>query len=143
MPAPRLDDLGKPGQPGLIIYDGVCVLCSGWFKFVSRRDARRIFYFTTIQSDFGRGLAQKLGIDPDDPQTNAVLLDGNVYLRSDSALTALLVLPGWGWVRIFKLVPKFLRDAVYTQIARNRYNWFGRYEVCDLGGNEYSGRVVG
>jgi predicted DCC family thiol-disulfide oxidoreductase YuxK len=140
---PSLDDLGKPGQPGLILYDGVCVLCSGWFKFVARRDAGRKFYFTTIQSAFGRALAQRLGIDPDNPQTNAVLLDGGVYVRSDSALAALSALPGWRWISILKLISKPFRDAIYTQIARNRYNWFGKNEVCDLGGADFADRIVG
>jgi predicted DCC family thiol-disulfide oxidoreductase YuxK len=140
---PSLDQLGKPGQPGLILYDGVCVLCSGWFKFIARRDSRRKFYFTTIQSEFGRTLAQRLGINPDNPQTNAVLLEGGVYVRSDSALAALSALPGWGWVSVFKIVPKSVRDALYTQIALNRYKWFGRNEVCDLGGASFADRIVG
>ena len=68
--------LGEKGGQGLVLYDGVCVLCSGWFRFVARRDIARRFRFTAIQSDYGRALALKLGIDPDDPLTNAVLLDG-------------------------------------------------------------------
>ena len=139
---PLLEDLGKPGQPGLILYDGVCVLCSGWFKFVARRDTERKFYFTAIQLDYGRTLAARLGIDPDNPQTNAVLLDGGVYLRSDSALTALSMLPGWRWISIFKLVPRAVRDPIYLIIARNRYYWFGRHQVCDLGGADFADRIV-
>lgn len=99
--------------------------------------------FTTIQSGYGRALAQKIGIDPDDPQTNAVLLDGAVYLRSDSALAALSVLPGWRWTQVFRLVPTPLRDWLYRLIARNRYRLFGKYEVCDLGGADYADRIVG
>lgn len=115
---PDIAHLGEQGQPGLVLYDGVCVQCSNWFRFVARRDKERKFLFSSIQSPYGRALAGKLGIDPENPDTNAVLLDGEVHLRSDSAIAAIAALPGWGWVRFFKLVPKPLRDAIYGVIAR-------------------------
>jgi len=134
--------LGEPGRQGLILYDGICVICSGWFRFVAARDHERKFLFTAIQSDYGRALAAKLGIDPDNPQTNAVLLDGKVHLRSESALAAFAMLPGWRWTRVFRLVPKPLRDRLYTMIARNRYRWFGTKAACDLGGAKFADRVI-
>lgn len=140
---PGIDkDLGGEGQQGLILYDGDCVICSAWFRFIAARDTERKFLFTAIQSDYGRVLALKLGIDPTNPQTNAVLLDGRVHLRSDSALAALSALPGWRWTRIFLRVPKPVRDGCYSWIARNRYRIFGKKDVCDLGGAQYSDRVI-
>ena len=135
-------NLGAPGQKGLVLYDGVCVLCSNWFRFVAERDVERRFLFTAIQSDRGRALAIRLGIDPDNPDTNAVLLDGHVYLRSDSALAVLGALPHWRWVRAFRAVPKPVRDRIYGLIARNRYRLFGRHGSCDLGGAKYADRVI-
>ncbi len=135
-------NLGAPGQRGLVLYDGVCVLCSGWFRFVAARDTERKFLFTAIQSDRGRALALRLGIDPDNPDTNAVLLEGAVHLRSDSALAVLVALPGWGWTRVFRLVPKPLRDPIYAAVARNRYRLFGRHASCDLGGARFADRVI-
>ncbi len=101
------------------------------------------FLFTAIQSPYGRALAIRHGIDPDNPQSNAVLIDGKVNLRSDSAIAAISHLPGYGWVRMFRAVPKPLRDAAYSMIARNRYRWFGRNETCWLGGAKYADRVIG
>jgi predicted DCC family thiol-disulfide oxidoreductase YuxK len=135
-------NLGQKGGKGLVLYDGTCVLCSGWFRFVARRDNERKFMFTAIQSDYGRALATKLGIDPVEPQTNAVLIDGDVYLYSDSALAVLSGLPMWQWTRVCTLVPKPLRDWVYRLIARNRYRLLGQRDVCDLGGALYADRVI-
>ena len=140
---PQLKNVGQEGGPALILYDGDCVLCSGWFRFVAQRDAERKFLFTAIQSSYGRALATHYGIDPDNPQSNAVLIDGTVNLMSDSAITAISNLPGYGWVQLFWLLPKRLRDPLYAMIARNRYNWFGRNETCWLGGAKYSDRVIG
>jgi predicted DCC family thiol-disulfide oxidoreductase YuxK len=52
------------------------------------------------------------------------------HFKSDAALTVLSALPGWGWTRALFKVPKPLRDAVYSLIARNRYRIFGKYDEC-------------
>jgi predicted DCC family thiol-disulfide oxidoreductase YuxK len=114
----------------VILYDGVCVFCSRWIRFIASRDANRRFRFTAIQSGYGTRLAQAFGINPDDPDTNAVVHGGVAYFKSDAALTVLSNLPGWGWVRGVRAAPKPLRDAVYDLVARNRYRIFGKYEAC-------------
>ncbi len=73
----------------VILYDGVCVFCSRWVRFVATRDIDRRFRFTAIQSPYGTRLAQAFGIDPDDPDTNAVIHGGVAYFKSDAALTVL------------------------------------------------------
>jgi predicted DCC family thiol-disulfide oxidoreductase YuxK len=127
---------------GVILYDGVCVLCSGWMRFVLRRDRDHLFCFTPIQSDYGSALARALGIDPLDPDTNAVVWKGVAYRRSDAALRVVSLLPGLEWVGMLHIVPRFLRDAVYRLIARTRYRVWGRHAVCDLGGQTYADRIV-
>ena len=127
---------------GIILYDGVCVLCSGWVRFVAARDVARRFRFTPIESPYGRRLAVALGIDPEDPDTNALILDGRALRRSDAALAVISSLPGWAWVKMLAIVPRALRDAVYTVIARTRYRVFGRHATCDLGGSSLADRVV-
>jgi predicted DCC family thiol-disulfide oxidoreductase YuxK len=114
----------------VILYDGVCVFCSRWVRFVAARDKDRRFRFTAIQSPYGARLAQAFGIDPQDPDTNAVIHGGVAYFKSDAALIVLGLLPGWSWVRVLFAVPKPLRDAVYNLVARNRYRIFGKYKAC-------------
>jgi predicted DCC family thiol-disulfide oxidoreductase YuxK len=126
----------------VILFDGVCVFCSRWVRFVAARDVQKRFRFTTIQSPYGARLAQALGIDPDDPDTNAVVHDGRALMRSDGALTVLSTLPGFGWARALLWVPKPLRDAVYGLIARNRYKIFGKYDACMVPDAELRARVI-
>jgi predicted DCC family thiol-disulfide oxidoreductase YuxK len=115
---------------GTVLFDGVCVLCSAWFRFVAARDKAVRFRFTPIQSTYGRSLAIRLGIDPDNPETNAVIINGVAYLRSDAAIQILRRLPGWGWSTALLAIPRVLRDSAYGTIARNRYRLFGRTETC-------------
>jgi predicted DCC family thiol-disulfide oxidoreductase YuxK len=126
----------------VILYDGVCVFCSRWVRFVAVRDKVRRFRFTAIQSGYGTRLAQAFGIDPDDPDTNAVIRGGEAFFKSDAALTVLGALPGWSWVRVLHAIPKSLRDAIYNLVARNRYRIFGKYEVCFIPDAESRDRVM-
>jgi predicted DCC family thiol-disulfide oxidoreductase YuxK len=126
----------------VILYDGVCVFCSRWVRFVAARDKAQRFRFTAIQSGYGTRLALAFGIDPGDPDTNAVVHGGIAYFKSDAALTVLSHLRGWGWVRMLRLVPKPLRDAVYNLVARNRYRIFGKYEECFVLDESLRARVI-
>ena len=126
----------------VILYDGVCVFCSRWIRFVAARDVARRFRFTAIQSGYGTRLAQAFGIDPDDPDTNAVIHGGEVFFKSDAALTVLSNLPGWGWVSVLRAVPKPVRDALDSLVARNRYRIFGKYEACFVPDAEMRARVI-
>jgi predicted DCC family thiol-disulfide oxidoreductase YuxK len=112
----------------VILYDGVCVFCSRWIRFIAARNST--FRFTSIQSEYGARLAKTLGIDANDPDTNAVIHGGVAHFKSDGALTVLSCLPGWRWARALFVVPKRLRNAVYNFVAKNRYRIFGKYEVC-------------
>lgn len=72
----------------VILYDGVCVFCSRWIRFIATRDRDRRFRFTAIQSPYGTRLALAFGIDSQDPDTNAVIHGGVANFKSDGALTA-------------------------------------------------------
>jgi predicted DCC family thiol-disulfide oxidoreductase YuxK len=126
----------------IVLYDGVCVFCSRWIRFIAARDAKSRFRFTAIQSDYGRRLALAFGINPADPDTNAVIHGGVAYFKSDAALTVLSNLPGWQWARTLRALPKPLRDGVYNLVAQNRYRIFGKYEVCFLGDAAFRNRVL-
>lgn len=126
----------------VILFDGVCVFCSRWVRFVADRDTRRRFRFTTIQSAYGARLAKAVGIDPSDPDTNAVIHGGTAYKKSDAALTVLSNLPGYRFARAFFAVPKPLRDAVYNLIAKNRYRIFGKFDACIVPDASLRARVL-
>jgi predicted DCC family thiol-disulfide oxidoreductase YuxK len=127
---------------GLVIFDGECVLCSGWVRFILPRDSQRRFRFASIQRVPGRNIAARLGIDPDAPATNAVIVDGVAYFKSDSALAVLQRLDGWRWTKMLRIVPRFVRDWIYDRIARNRYALFGRADNCMVPTGEQAARFL-
>jgi predicted DCC family thiol-disulfide oxidoreductase YuxK len=123
---------------GLILFDGVCVLCSRGCHFVSKRDRRGYFRYVPIQLAEGRPLAEQLGIDPDRPDSFAFVAAGQAYVKSEAALRIARELPHWQWTRVFHFIPRLIRDAVYDLIASNRYRWFGRRDACILPNSDRS-----
>ena len=115
----------------VIVFDGVCNLCNRWVRFLLPRDRSGVFQFAHCQSEYGGAVLDGLGESRDDPST-VVLIDGDkVHLRSTAVLRALAALGGvWRGVLLLLIIPRPLRDTIYTFIARRRYRWFGRTELC-------------
>ncbi len=56
-----------------------------------------------------------------------------LYLRSDAAAAILRELGGaYRVLALFRLLPRFLRDAAYDWVAAHRYRWFGKLDACRL-----------
>jgi len=82
--------------------------------------------FASLQSNYGQTLLKQLDLPTDTFNSFVLYEDGKIFTRSTAALNMFAQLKGWGWVKIFWIVPKFIRDAVYNLIAKNRYRWFGK-----------------
>jgi predicted DCC family thiol-disulfide oxidoreductase YuxK len=128
-------NLSEPpaGQDAVVVFDGLCALCSGWVDFLLRHDHRRQFRFAAMQSECGRGLLAGHGLDPDDPMS-FLLLDAGVARSDSDAIIAVLVRLGGAWriAGALRVLPRGVRDALYRQLARNRYRWFGKKDACHL-----------
>lgn len=115
----------------VILFDGVCNFCDGAVNFVLRQDKKDVFRFAPLQSEAGQQLLQQYGLSKADFDSFVLIDEGKVYKKSDASLRVMNRLP-WYWkeVQLFRIVPRFLRDAIYDFIARNRYQWFGKKEQC-------------
>jgi predicted DCC family thiol-disulfide oxidoreductase YuxK len=116
----------------IIVFDGVCVLCSRWVGFVLKRDHRNEYCFAAMQTETGRALLIQQGINPDDPVTFLLIDNGQPFTDTDAVLR--IVAPfGIHWrifAAIMRCIPRFIRNALYRWIARNRYRLFGRRDSC-------------
>lgn len=115
----------------VILFDGVCNLCHTAVQFVIARDPKRHFRFASLQSDYGQAIAQKADLSTTDLSSFILYENGVTYTRSTGALKTTKGLSGgWPLLYAFIIVPKFIRDAVYDLVAKNRYRWFGKQESC-------------
>lgn len=117
----------------VIVFDGTCVVCSGWVRFLLRHDRHARYRFAAMQAPHGRTLLLRHGLDPDDPVSFLLVEDGRAW-RDTAAIVRVVAGLGGAWrlVRVLAWVPRALRDPAYRLLARNRYRWFGRHEACQL-----------
>jgi predicted DCC family thiol-disulfide oxidoreductase YuxK len=128
----------------ILVFDGVCVLCSHWVRFVLRYDRARRFKFAAMQTTVGRDLLLRHGLDPDDPKSFLLFENGRGYTDTD-AIARVLEAFGGGWRALaiaMRVVPRFVRDAIYRFIARHRYTMFGRHAVCTVPGADVADRFL-
>jgi len=127
----------------IVVFDGVCNLCSRSAHFILRNDRSRVFKLATAQSAIGRQLLADAGIDPDNVETFVLVRAGHAYFRSDAALEVVNKLD-WPWraLKILRFIPRALRDPVYRLVARNRYRWFGRKATCMVPTNDIRSRFL-
>jgi predicted DCC family thiol-disulfide oxidoreductase YuxK len=117
----------------VMIFDGVCVLCSGGAAKLIKWDKKGVFRFTTAQSRLGHALLEHYGCDTVSFNTVLLVAGGQGYTKSDAYLETARQLGGlWKILTVFRFTPKFIRDPLYDWKARNRYNWFGKTEYCTL-----------
>ena len=128
----------------IILFDGVCNLCNGSVTFVLQHETTPIFKFASIQSTAGKELLQRCGL-PGDYLEAVILMDnGKIHLGSTAALKIgqSLKFPWSLLASLGFIVPKFIRDWVYRQIAKHRYQWFGKSDVCMLPTEELKARFL-
>ncbi|WP_243455732.1 thiol-disulfide oxidoreductase DCC family protein [Sphingosinicella sp. BN140058] len=140
------DDPRVPAFPDdrpLIVFDGLCVLCSANAQFVLRHDRQRRFRLTIAQGPIGEALYRHFGLVKGDYETLLVLDRGRLLTHSDAAIAIARQL-GWPWraATVARLVPRPLRDRLYLLIARNRYRLFGRRETCWMPSDKDRARIL-
>lgn len=119
-------------ESNIILFDGECNLCNHTVQFIIKRDPKKIFKFTSLQSAIGKQLIQKHQIDSKNIDSVILLENKKVYLKSKAAMRMAKSLKGIYPIFYYGslLLPLFVKDGIYDFIARNRYKWFGTRQSC-------------
>jgi predicted DCC family thiol-disulfide oxidoreductase YuxK len=133
----------------LVLFDGVCGLCSRLVQFVLAHDRRQVFSFASLQSSVGRAAVARAGGNPEELTTLYVFAnyrepEGRLLTKSRGAIFVLNVL-GWPWKAgglTGVLLPTRWLDRLYEFVARHRYRAFGRDESCLMPRPEYRNRFL-
>ena len=117
----------------IVFFDGECGLCNGFVRRVILRDTRQLMHFAPLQGSTAEALG---AISEGPPESWSIVFweDDVRYCKSTAVLRIGLLLPGWRFLsKIGLLIPKVVRDWVYTIIARYRFRIFGKVDSCYLG----------
>ena len=127
----------------VLFFDGVCNLCNGMVQFVIRQDKRKRLHFATLQSDPGVRFLNAHGLATEEIGTSVYWRNGQALTRSTGALNVARDVGGI-WVLAYGsiILPRFIRDAVYDFIARNRFRWFGKRDTCMVPSPELKARFL-
>ena len=143
---------GIPPDVPILLFDGTCGLCQGFVRFLLKRDRKRTLRLATLEGPVGAAfVARHPGLSSVDSviwieagqsgQGGSEQPEG--WTRSGAALRAFAYLGApWSLLGVFRFVPRFIRDRVYDFVARNRYHWFGRYDVCPVPSAEDRARYL-
>ena len=141
LPSPNwfnLRAVPSPSPNPIVLYDGVCGLCNRLNQFLLKRDSHNRFRFASLQSALAASLLKRHGADWQDLDTVYVVLDygqpgERLLARSDAIIYALTQLDGiWKLAAVGRVLPRIVRDGIYSIVARNRYRVFGKHDSCML-----------
>lgn len=126
----------------IILFDGVCNLCNGSVNFLIRRDFKKEFNFTPLQSNFGKLLVEELNI-PKQIDSIILVINDEYYLKSNAIIKIIKELK-WYWriLIVVKILPQKTRDAIYDFVANNRYKWFGIRKECMIPTEDIKSRFI-
>ena len=132
-------DLPQP----LVLFDGVCNLCSGWVRFCLAHERGTALRFAAMQSATGQAVLRSLGLPLDVYESFLFVEDNAVYAKSEGFFRMLRHLSQpWPCLRLARALPRSLSDWGYDRIARNRYRLFGRQDHCMIPGPRVAGRFL-
>lgn len=133
----------SPQNTSIVLFDGVCNLCSTSVQFIIERDHKNVFQFAALQSEIGQQFLDRFKIDKNKIHSIILIQDDCFYERSDAALEIARRLGGgWSLLYFFKIFPRFIRDAAYDWIAQRRYRYFGKKNSCWVPTPELKSRFI-
>ena len=127
----------------VILFDGHCNLCNRWVQFVLKRDPSKKIRFAPLQSEIGKKILEKHKFFENYFESIVLVADGEYYVNSTAAIKTLSMLSSWErFLKFLIFVPRPIRDFFYLFVAKNRYKWFGRSDICMLPSPEISERFL-
>ena len=125
------------------VMDAQCALCADGAQWISRNDRQAEFKIIPLQSQIGRALMLHYALDPDDPSSWLLLLNGRAYTSLDALIRVGTRLGGiWSLLRLLRLLPLSLQDRAYRLVAGNRYRLFGRGDLCSIPDEDLQRRLL-
>lgn len=115
----------------VILFDGVCNLCNGSVQFIIKHDPEGKLAFASLQSAAAQQQLKNFKLPSEEIYSILLIKNGKLFDRSDALLEIVKDLNGiWPAFRVFRIVPKVLRDFIYKLVANNRYKLFGKQDSC-------------
>lgn len=120
----------------IVLFDGVCALCNRTVQFLLKRDKHGVLKFAPLQGSTAAAILQRHPEITENSRSvilvqNYATSSESISIKSQAVLDCLSALGGfWRVLSLLRIIPPFVRNAVYIVIATNRYKWLGKNEEC-------------
>ncbi|MFP8953444.1 thiol-disulfide oxidoreductase DCC family protein [Natrialbaceae archaeon A-arb3/5] len=132
-----------PDDGAVVLFDGVCNLCTGFVQFLIPRDPDGLFYFASLQSTAGEELLEEHGLAGDELDSIVLVEDDTAYVKSSAVIRIAALLGGvYTLARPLRFLPRRLRNWGYDLVAANRYRVFGKKEQCMMPSEDVQARFL-
>ena len=127
----------------IVFYDGFCVMCSRFIRFIVLLDKRKKFKFSPISSDFASRVLPKKLEKKQVGKFIVYLSNNKIYKKSDAVIQIMVDIGGlFNIFKLLKIIPSQIRDIFYDIFANNRYKWFGKSDVCHVAPKEIRDQFI-
>ena len=118
------------GERPIVFFDGECVMCNAFVDLMLQLDQDAKLRLTPLQGETAKRFLPPLPANRQE-WTIYYLDETQLCDRSEAVIQICRRIGGWitplSWGRFISLS---IRDALYTLIARHRYNLFGKRDTC-------------
>ncbi|MGF1453716.1 MAG: thiol-disulfide oxidoreductase DCC family protein [Opitutales bacterium] len=117
----------------IVLFDGDCGFCQRSIQFIWQHDREGRYQFAPMRSEIGRKLLAERGLSDPDFRTFYLIQGERLLDRSDAALEIASHLdhPSRA-LKVFRAIPRPLRNLGYAFIAINRHLLPGRKDACEI-----------
>ena len=135
--------MNSPANVAIVLFDGDCAFCNGCVRWLLKHERRSRYQFAPLQSAVAKPWLEKYGLSTSD-FNSVIAIDGQqAFIKSSAALHLLKEAHRyWHLLRILKIIPRPIRDAVYDYVGKNRYQWWGSASRCVIAEPQWQSRLL-
>ena len=124
----------------IIVFDGYCVLCDNFVKWISKKDKYNKIHFTTFESDYINKNYSEIKLK----NSVVVINSKKIFFKKSEAVILCLKTIDYNktLIAILEIMPKTILDIGYSLVAFLRYKIFGKKKICSLPNTIISEKIL-
>ena len=124
----------------VIVFDGYCVLCDNFVKWIAKKDKDHKIHFTTFESDYINKNYSEIKL-----KNSVIVINSkkNFFKKSEAVILCLKTIDyNKTLIAILEIIPKTILDIGYSLVAFLRYKIFGKKKICSLPNTIISEKIL-
>jgi predicted DCC family thiol-disulfide oxidoreductase YuxK len=116
----------------VILFDGLCTICNTGIRILNKISNNFRITICPMESAKGIEILKSINIE-NSPDTIIVIDENNYYTNSKAIKKIVSTFTGLAAIlKIIYIIPNFIINIFYNLIAKNRYKFFKKHEICPL-----------